>query len=132
MICLSLDLRLLSVFLFSCILVSVGFRSSHGSITVFRLVNSRWSPRKFSNMEISVVSSRRIEAITAAMRLESLPCSCYVMKVHMITYKRYVMALMNTHNSRIDKNQRTNGPVNAHLISWPSKAQNIQNLENIW
>ena len=29
-------------------------------------------------------------------------------------------------------NQRTNGPVNAHLISWPSKAQNIQNLDNIW
>ena len=29
-------------------------------------------------------------------------------------------------------NQRTNGPVNAHLIYWPSKAQNIQNLENIW
>ena len=28
-------------------------------------------------------------------------------------------------------NQRTNGPVNAQLISWPSKAQNIQNLENI-
>ena len=28
--------------------------------------------------------------------------------------------------------QRTIGPVNAHLISWPSKAQNIQNLENIW
>ena len=28
--------------------------------------------------------------------------------------------------------QRTNGPVNTHLISWPSKAQNIQNLENIW
>ena len=26
-------------------------------------------------------------------------------------------------------NQRTNGPVNAHLISWPSKAQNIQNQE---
>ena len=26
-------------------------------------------------------------------------------------------------------NHRTNGPVNAHLISWPSKAQN---LENIW
>ena len=30
------------------------------------------------------------------------------------------------------RNQRTNGPVNAHLICWPSKAQNIQNLENIW
>ena len=26
-------------------------------------------------------------------------------------------------------NQRTNGPVNAHLISWLCKAQNIQNLE---
>ena len=29
-------------------------------------------------------------------------------------------------------NQRTIGPVNAHLITLPSKAQNIQNLENIW
>ena len=29
-------------------------------------------------------------------------------------------------------NQRTNGPVNAHLVSWPRKEQNIQNLENIW
>ena len=29
----------------------------------------------------------------------------------------------------IFKNQRNNGPVNAHLISWPSKAQNIHNLE---
>ena len=29
-------------------------------------------------------------------------------------------------------NQRTNGPVNAHLTPWPSKAQNIQILENIW
>ena len=29
-------------------------------------------------------------------------------------------------------NQRTNGPVNDHLIYWPSKVQNIRNLENIW
>ena len=28
----------------------------------------------------------------------------------------------------VNVNQRTNGPVNAHLISWPSKTQNIQNL----
>ena len=28
-------------------------------------------------------------------------------------------------------NQRTNGPVNAQLISCSSKAQNIQNLENL-
>ena len=26
-------------------------------------------------------------------------------------------------------NQRTSGPVNAHLISWPSKAQNIHGKE---
>ena len=30
-----------------------------------------------------------------------------------------------------NKSQRTSGPVNAHLISWPSKAQNTQNLEHI-
>ena len=30
---------------------------------------------------------------------------------------------------RITKgNQRTNGPVNAHLISWPRKAQNIPKI----
>ena len=44
-----------------------------------------------------------------------------------------VERLWYNHNN----DQRTNGPVNAHLISWPSKswpskAQNIQNLENIW
>ena len=38
----------------------------------------------------------------------------------------------NTNDSMKEKYQRTNGPVNAHLISWPSKAQDIQNLENIW
>ena len=38
---------------------------------------------------------------------------------------------VETVQAQIEK-QRTNGPVNAHLISWPSKAQNIKNLENIW
>ena len=32
----------------------------------------------------------------------------------------------------LSENQRSNGPVNAHLISWPTKAQNIQILKNIW
>ena len=41
-------------------------------------------------------------------------------------------SVMCTKNASENENQRTNGPVNAHLISWPSKAQNIQNLENIW
>ena len=34
--------------------------------------------------------------------------------------------------SNLNCNQNTNGPVNAHPISCPSKAQNIQNLENIY
>ena len=36
------------------------------------------------------------------------------------------------HKSNLNLNQRTNGPVNTHLICWPSKAQDIQNIENIW
>ena len=34
------------------------------------------------------------------------------------------------HSKSIETNQRYNGLVNPHLISWPSKAQNIHNLEN--
>ena len=30
-----------------------------------------------------------------------------------------------------NRNQRTNGPVNAHLMSCPSKAQNIKKLQKI-
>ena len=45
-----------------------------------------------------------------------------------VPYKSHFYIMIKTTN----KYQRTNGPVNAHLISWPSKAQNIQNLENIW
>ena len=43
-----------------------------------------------------------------------------------------VVLVENSFDSMLNNNQRTNGPVNAHLISWPSKAQIIQNLENIW
>ena len=40
--------------------------------------------------------------------------------------------ILSTKNTDLlHRNQRTNGPVNAHLISWPRKAQNIQNLENM-
>ena len=42
------------------------------------------------------------------------------------------MQIFNSPHLLKNANQRTNGPVNANLISWPSKAQNIQNLENIW
>ena len=43
-----------------------------------------------------------------------------------------MLGVENDVESHCNVNQRTNGPVNAHLISWPSKAQSIQNLENIW
>ena len=36
-----------------------------------------------------------------------------------------VKACMHVNDDEINNNQRTNGPVNAHLISCPSKAQNI-------
>ena len=35
-------------------------------------------------------------------------------------------------NTQNKTKTRANGPVNANLISWSSKAQNIQHLENIW
>ena len=44
----------------------------------------------------------------------------------------FMNVLVTCKNEEDPINQRTNGPVNAHLISSPSKAQNIQNLENIW
>ena len=52
---------------------------------------------------------------------------------HSATFKRTVYFLQihkfdNSNDLADIKNQRTNGPVNAHLISWPTKAQNIQNL----
>ena len=40
-----------------------------------------------------------------------------------------MVVLLTSKNEEDTINQRTNGPVNAHLISSPSKAQNIQNLE---
>ena len=38
----------------------------------------------------------------------------------------YVKVEVEGVNERL--NQRTNGPINANLISWPSKAQNLENI----
>ena len=43
--------------------------------------------------------------------------------------KIYRERIKERKNTKKNIKQRTNGPVNAHGISWPSKAQNIQNLE---
>ena len=51
--------------------------------------------------------------------------------IQTLIYHRVEYVLIFCFISAEMTNQRTNGPVNAHLISWPSKAQNIQNLENI-
>ena len=45
---------------------------------------------------------------------------------------KFCLSFHNLAQLNEDYNQRTSGPVNAHMLSWPSKAQNIQNLENIW
>ena len=44
----------------------------------------------------------------------------------------FIYIVLRKKSVKLKINQRTNGPVNTHLISLPSKAQNIQNLENIW
>ena len=57
---------------------------------------------------------------------ESVQAVCSIIWA-MQKHKRYSI---NNYEPKYD--QRTYGPVNAHQISWPSKAQNIQNLKNIW
>ena len=54
-------------------------------------------------------------------------------KINNNTYilKNKIVSCNRKQMNKTKQNQRTNGPVNAHLISWPSKAQNIHNLENI-
>ena len=47
-------------------------------------------------------------------------------------YIEYRFSVLQCRKMKTNINQKTNGPVNAHLISWPTKAQNVQNLENIW
>ena len=46
--------------------------------------------------------------------------------------KRTKTPTIKTEKGQRQINQRTNGPVNAHLMYWPTKAQNIQHLEHIW
>ena len=84
-----------------------------------------WSPRCYipSFVEIGLPVPEKIfkgflpNAGMAAILVMG-PASC-----HQIFISLYLKALIN---------QRINGPVNANLISWPSKTQNIHNLENIW
>ena len=47
---------------------------------------------------------------------------------HLDRSNEYPQSMFSSKN----KNQRTNGPVNAYLICRPSKKQSIQNMENIW
>ena len=56
-------------------------------------------------------------------------------KSHFVCLSLRALYLLNAHIIKADYeivNQRTNGTVNAHLICWTSKAQDIQKMENIW
>ena len=65
-------------------------------------------------------------------------CLAFLFRVSLLEITFFIILHKNVvgankhHIAEAISNQRTNGPVNAHLISWPSKAKNIQNLENIW
>ena len=63
--------------------------------------------------------------------LASLCNECNSSNCDDINHKSHVDHTCSIQSISREYNQRTNGPVNAHLISWPSKAQNIQNQENI-
>ena len=57
---------------------------------------------------------------------------CNVEEIMQITCPAFHVHPMSSKFALTDSymyNQRTNGPVNPHLISCPNKAQNIQNLE---
>ena len=61
---------------------------------------------------------------------EEAPSNKPVPSAALLALRRTIQQIRLARHRSVD--QRTNGPVNAHLISWPCKAQNIQNLENIW
>ena len=82
-------------------------------------------PESVSSIKPESVSSRADNGRGLILRaMTKVPCYNLFIKYSKTLFFRIIL-IKNT-------NQRTNGPVNAHLISWPSKAQNIQNLENIW
>ena len=58
----------------------------------------------------------------------NLQMNCNGIKIVAETKLLLNIKLCNKMFTKDRNNQRTNG----HLISWPSKAQNIQNLENIY
>ena len=80
-----------------------------------------WRSRKTGKYDIE--SPERMQAQSLEMKqaisLERMPAQSPEMK----------QATSPERSLALNKDQRTNGPVNAHLIFWPSKAQNIQNLE---
>ena len=68
----------------------------------------------------SVVNLRKKQGFT----ILTLILSTMMCIQNLVLFCHYVLKILS--------NQRTNGPVNAHLISWPSKTQNIKKQENIW
>ena len=83
---------------------------------------------KFQNTSLNSVLNRRKDGRTNE-RTSRNQYAPHFFKVGGIKSKCQVSLAVKYRNIYLTNNQRTNGPVNAHLISWPSKAQN---LENIW
>ena len=82
------------------------------------------SEQKYENQSYTLAPKPKIYCINVQFQVVKITWVCW----HDGNMRHeYKIVMINK-----KQNQRTNGPVNAHLISWPSKAQNIQNLENIW
>ena len=92
----------------------------------------------FSRPRYQVSVYRTISPLVVALGFYIPPTAkviqrqCLGLKSHPNEKRDNKQCLLDTPRRVTFNNQRTNGSVNAHLISWPSKAQNIQNLDNIW
>ena len=83
-------------------------------------------------MRLSVNSRTRDSNSYSVVELIDFVANCKRQCVWFIHPCNIISCYLNLLKSSIKMlNQRTNGPVNAHLIFWPSKAQNIENLEII-
>ena len=92
-------------------------------------------PIKFTDLDKSHIKRRGLLNKHFCKKIQNIPNETE--KIVNFLFSHYKsMGTISCHSNQssypIGINQRTSGPVNAHLISWPSKAQSIQNLENIW
>ena len=91
---------------------------------VYIIIYSTQEQKNIQGVHFIII--KKLFCLFFLLLLENIDCKFSLELSHGGDSNKYQQSLFKS------KNQRTNGPVNAHLILWPSKAQNIQNLEKIW